>query len=106
MTAKEARQLTKAALVNTPIMQNLDKDIAKAAKQGNYSVKSFFTSSDGCLKSLTEVERDAMCEHYSSLGFDVAARPNASGKYEWMIIDWSKEREQTGGAIIVNNNVD
>ena len=106
MTAKEARQLTKAALLNTPIMQNLDKGIAKAAKEGKFSVELDFIGSDGYRKWLTEVERDAMVGHYSALGFMAISKPLENGRYYNILIDWSGEIEETGGAIITGDNID
>jgi hypothetical protein len=110
MTAEEARQLTKAALINTTYLQNIDKSIVKAAKDGKYKATGFFVKSDGYYQSITKDEVEAIEKHYRHIGYDVYSPMSSNGKYEKIILDWSDEgipmEDMERKEEILQNNVD
>ena len=93
MTAEEARQLTKAALINTAVLQELDKAIAKAAKDGKYSVNAGIRGSDGYTKYLSCDEMLAIQKHYKRLGFETESQVDHHGTYSSISISWLNEIE-------------
>jgi hypothetical protein len=107
MTAEEARQLTKAALINTTVLQNLDKAIAKAAKDGKYSVNANITGSDGYTKYLSCDEMLAIQKHYKRLGFETESQMDYHGTYSSISISWLNEIEMNTEVLASNEeNID
>lgn len=101
MTADEARQLTKAALVNINVMQQIDKQIAKQAKDGKYKAEVQFYDSSGYSKRLTEIEYNALVESYRKAGFRVENDETPKSEYLKMTVSWYDE-----GTPAESSNVD
>jgi hypothetical protein len=71
MTAEEARNITKAALVNYALLAKIDKEIEKAARDGKYQVTYNFTDSYGYKKGISKEEYTTLCDRYEKVGFKV-----------------------------------